>query len=159
MTTTKKQSNKLIVYLDSTGLLIHNESNCQTAIGFLERDAQTGLWRDNYGATLTSVRRYSRNNSIRLTEHIADQHNELLEAAQLAALDLCNVSQSVAPFIFTAGRVLTYFGAIVVDRNQINCVSSADSKQKRYLALRGDRTFAFFYTDDKQSYIELKRIV
>jgi hypothetical protein len=146
------------VYLDSTGLLIHNENNCQTAIGFLEYDSATGLWRDNYGTVVTSVRRYSRNTHLRLTTHIADQHNELLEAAQLAALDMCNVSQSVAPFIFEGDHVLTYLGAVVANKKQISCAGPANSDQKRYLVLRGDKTFAFFYTDAKQGYVELKRI-
>jgi hypothetical protein len=158
MATTKKQSNKLTVYLDSTGLLIHNENNCQTAIGFLEYDALAGCWQDNYGNKVTAVRRYNRSGGLALDTHKADQHNELLEAAQLAALDLCNVSQSVAPFIFVDGRVTTYLGAVVADSNRVSCVGPVNSKQKRYLALRGDRTFAFFYAGDKQSYVELKRI-
>lgn len=153
----KKVADKPVVYLDKTGLLLYNNNGCQTALGFVIYDKT--LWRDTYGVELNMLRQYSRSHRVPIDEHIADEHNALLESAQLAALDLCNIGQSVAPFKFCGGKVLTYLDDVVAAADDVSCVTVDDNAEtRRYLFLRDGKTFAFFHDGTPETLVELKRI-
>ncbi len=153
----KKVDDKPVVYRDKTGLLLYNNNGCQTALGFVVYDKIR--WCDIHGVEIDMLRQYSRSRRVPIDTHIANEHNELLESAQLAALDLCNIGQSVAPFKFRGGKVLTYLDDVVAAADGVSCVTLDDNAEtRRYLFRRDGKTFAFFYDGTPETFVELKRI-
>ncbi len=151
-----KQNTEPKIYLDSSGLLVFNVTGCLTAVGFLT--LKNGKCVVINGKEISGVKRYSRNGVVKISQEIVDDHNTLLEAMQLFALDHCEIKRSVEPFQFVGGKLKTFLDTQVADSGTLSCVTQEQTEsRKRYLFGRQSKTFAFFH-EPNQTAVEVIRL-
>lgn len=147
------------LYQDNSGLVVFNDKGCLTTSGFLV--FKNNRCCDMAGNEITHIKRYSRSSKPTISQRTVDEHNDLLEAMQLFALDHCEIKRSVEPFYFRNSKLVTFLELPVADAGTLNCVTADTGViRRRYLFSRDLKTFAFFRhdSDDDNTPIEVVRI-